>query len=212
MTAFRARVSSRAGALLVSGALLLACGASNASHDTGDAAGAGDTGGSGEAGGGGPGGTAPTGTESPAPGRDPAPPAPGVYRGTYFVPVPLELEPYALFELESVRVELRGDELGLQYDLPELLLGEPRGLSFRGVAGEGGEYRLEGDDGVATCRPNAGRWKCDEVLNGIELDASKIDRLLASLSDAEARARRDVADRFTVDPIGVLDLPLSPPP
>jgi hypothetical protein len=193
------------GTILV-GSILLGCGAPSAAADPGFEASAGGDGAAE------PGGPAPTGNGAPATSSDPDPPAAGVYRGTYFVPVPPELEPYALFELESVRVEARGDELGLQYDLPELLLGEPRGLSFRGGATADGEYRLEGDDGVATCRPSAGRWRCDEALNGIELDASKIERLLEALPDAEARGRRGVADRFSVDPIGVLELGLSPLP
>jgi hypothetical protein len=150
---------------------------------------------------------------SPAPAQSDVAPSPaGTYRGTYFVPVPRELEPYALFELDAVRVEVRDDELGLDYDLPELLLGEPRGLSFRGGATAPGEYRLEGDDGVARCQQNAGRLRCDEVFRGVELDPAKIDRLLEPMSDAEARARRSVADRFSIDPIGVLVVELSPRP
>lgn len=193
-------------ATLLVGSALLGCGASNASADPDVGVFAGGDGAAE------PGGPAPTGNRAPATPSDPDPPAAGVYRGTYFVPVPPELEPYALFELESVRVEARDDELGLQYDLPELLLGESRGLSFRGGATADGEYRLEGDDGVATCRSSAGRWRCDEALNGIELDASKIERLLEPLPDAEARGRRGVADRFSVDPIGVLEVELSPLP
>jgi hypothetical protein len=193
------------GAILL-GSNVLGCGASNAAADPdAEALSGGDVAAE-------PGGPAPTHGAAPATESDPAPPAAGVYRGTYFVPVPPELEPYALFELDSVRVEARGDELGLHYDLPELLLGEPRGLSFRGGAAADGEYRLEGDDGVATCRPSAGRWRCEEALNGIELDAGKIDRLLERMPDAEARARRGVADRFSIDPIGVLEVELSPLP
>lgn len=72
--------------------------------------------------------------------------------------------------------------------------------------------RREGDDGVATCQPSSSGWRCDEVLADIELDRSKIDRLLEPMSNAEARARRAVADRFSSDPIGVLEVQLSPPP
>jgi len=187
------------------GSSVLGCGASNAASDPDAELAEGGTGA--EPGAPAPIDSAPTATES-----DPVPPPAGVYRGTYFVPVSPELEPYALFELESVRLEARGAELGLQYDLPELLLGEARGVSFRGGATAGGEYRLEGDDGVATCRPSAGRWRCEEALSGIELDANKIDRLLEHMPDAEARARREVADRFSTDPIGVLEVELSPLP
>jgi hypothetical protein len=193
------------GAILL-GSIIIGCGASNAASDPDAETSAGGDGSAD------PGTPAPTGSDAPSTSSDPAPPPAGVYRGTYFVPVPPELEPYASFELEAVRVEVRGDELGLDYDLPELLLGERRGLSFRGGATAAGEYRLEGDDGVATCRPSAGRWRCDEALNGIELDASKIDRLLELMPGAEARARRTVADRFSIDPIGVLEVELRPLP
>jgi hypothetical protein len=126
------------------------------------------------------------------------------------VPVPAELESYALFELESVRLDMNGAELALQYDLPELLLGEARGLSFRGGEVRPGEYVLAGDHGVATCRASEGRWRCDEELFGIELDTDKIDRLLSSLPAAEAQARRGVAEWFKIDPIGVLEVELGP--
>jgi hypothetical protein len=213
MMPFGARASSRAVSLaavsIAAGAVLSGCGAPGAAP--GRARGSAGEDAFADAGARAPTVSPETSTATPAAGES-APPVPGVYRGTYFVPVPAELEPYALFELESVRVEVRGDELGLDYDLPELLLGERRGLSFRGSATAAGEYRLEGDDGVATCRQSAGRFRCDEALNGVELDSSKIDRLLQPLSDAEARARRGVADRFSIDPIGVLEVELSPRP
>ncbi len=133
---------------------------------------------------------------------------PGVYAGTYFVPVAVELEPYARFEIESLRLEARDGELVLRYDLPELLLGEVRGVSFRGsaTAAPDGTYALSGADGTATCRGDAGGWSCDEVLDGIEVDADKINRLLEAMSDVEAVGRRSVADQFSIDPIGVLHI------
>ena len=211
MTALGARVSSRAAALpaLLAITALLGCGGSGAAaeeRDRRELAGTGDGEDAAEPA------TAtasPTNSSAPDAPSDPSPPAAGVYPGTYFVPVPPELEPYALFSLESVRLELRGDELELQYDLPELLLGEARQISFRGGAAASGEYQLEGDEGVARCRRSAGRLRCDEVLGGVDIDTRKIDRLLATMPRAEASARRSVADRFTIDPIGVLEVGLD---
>jgi hypothetical protein len=139
-----------------------------------------------------------------------AAPEPGLYAGTYHVPVPPELEAYADFELEAVRLELRGSELVLQYDLPALLLGEAQGVSFRGAAASDGSYTLQGDSGTATCRASDASWTCDEVLQGIELDSDKMDRELASMSAEEAIGRRSVAARFASDPIGVLHIHSSP--
>lgn len=137
-----------------------------------------------------------------------APLGPGVYAGTYFVPVPVELEPYARFEIDSLRLDAAGGELVLRYDLPELLLGEVRGVSFRGnaTAAPDGAYVLSGADGTATCRADAGGWSCDEVLDGIEVDADKVNRLLEAMSDVEAVGRRSVAEQFSIDPIGVLHI------
>ena len=131
-------------------------------------------------------------------------PEPGVYGGSYFVPVPEELEPYALFPLEGVRLEQQGQELTLRYDLPELLLGNARRVSFRGTVLEGEPIVLSGDDGAATCQPASNGWACDEVLRGIDVDTEKVERLLSSMPDDEARARLSVSERFAVDPIGVL--------
>jgi hypothetical protein len=147
------------------------------------------------------------GVETPAPSTPEVPAfGPGIYAGNYHVPVPAELEPYADFEIVSVRLDVRGGELVLKYDLPELLIGEARGLSFRGAATPDGSYVLEGDDGTATCRSSADGWTCDEALFAVQLDVEKIERLLDSMSDAEAIGRRSVADRFSVDPIGVLQI------
>ena len=43
----------------------------------------------------------------------------------------------------------------------------------------------------------------------MEPDADALDRLLAGLPDAEASARRAVADQFSIDPIGVLSISIA---
>ncbi len=179
-----------AAALALSGAL--ACAGSDGSGADAHAADPGGPSGAGE--------VDPPGTGSGAP------PEPGTYPGSYFVPVPAELVPYASFDLEEVRLELHGGELTLRYDLPELLLGNARGISFRGGSDESGIYTLGGDDGVATCQSTASGWDCDEVLSGIDVDVDAVDRILSGLPDREAAARRSVTDRFAVDPIGVLHI------
>lgn len=144
------------------------------------------------------------------PGAGVVQPESGIYAGTYFVPVPKELEPYASFDVDSIRFEVRGAELVLQYELPALLLGDTRGLSFRGTAAADGSYVLDSDDGVATCRASDGGWTCDEVLLSVELDVDQLDRMLEPMPEADARARRSVADRFADDPIGVLRIRYNP--
>lgn len=134
---------------------------------------------------------------------------PGDYAGVYSVPVAAELEPYAAYMLESVRVQRSESELRLDYELPALLLGDRRRLSFRGALAADGRYELESDDGTAICEAVAGGLRCDEVLSGLETDRDALARLLAELTEDEARGRRSVAERFSIDPIGVLDVDLA---
>jgi hypothetical protein len=181
--------------------LLLACGASDSAAAASNT-GVGDVG------------DGTSGADRPSPSTDtpaseapttPASEAPnGVYAGTYVVPIEAELEAYARFDVSAVRFDVDGAELGLRYDLPELLLGQARRISFRGTADAAGVYQLAGDAGTASCRRDSNDWVCDEVLRSVELDTNKLDRLLSTLPEAEAQARRSVADRFIVDPIGVL--------
>jgi hypothetical protein len=135
---------------------------------------------------------------------DPAAAAPG--SGTYTVPVEPELERFATFDVSDVRFRERGGELELSYDLPELLVGEPQQLSFRGASDpdEDGQFVLSGDSGVATCRQELELMRCDEVLERVELDTDKLERALDGLAPEEQQARRAVAERFSVDPIGFL--------
>lgn len=130
----------------------------------------------------------------------------GDYAAMYAVPVAAELEPYATFYVDSVRFERGSSELRLSYELPELLLGEHRRLSFRGTLGAAGRYVLEGDDGVATCSLGQVSLFCDEVLRDVEPDAEALERLLVGMPAEEASARRAVAERFSIDPIGVLSI------
>jgi len=134
---------------------------------------------------------------------------PGDYAGLYSVPVAAELEPYAAYTLESVRVQRSGSELRLDYELPALLLGERQRLSFRGALAAAGRHVREGADGVARCESVSGGLRCDEVLRGLEPDRDALDRLLAELPDAEARGRRSVSEQFSIDPIGVLIVTLA---
>ncbi|HKO94147.1 MAG TPA: hypothetical protein VJU61_23500 [Polyangiaceae bacterium] len=137
--------------------------------------------------------------EVPAPERGAA-----AWRASYSVPVPAELEPYATFELRDLRFRQRGEEWTLDYTLPALLLGAARKLSFRGTTDASGVYELGGDAGSMTCTPEAAELRCDEVLDAAELDRDKLERALAELPAEESQLRRDVAESFANDPIGVL--------
>jgi hypothetical protein len=126
------------------------------------------------------------------------------WRASYSVPVPVDLEPYATFELDDLRFRQRGDEWTLDYSLPALLLGASQKLSFRGSIDASGAYVLSGDAGSLTCIAEADTLRCDEVLAAVELDREKLERALAEFPATENQARWDVAERFADDPIGVL--------
>lgn len=137
-------------------------------------------------------------------------PAPGTYRGTYFVPVTDELAAYALFEIDEIEIRLQGGELELRYDLPALLLGDSFGLSFRGAVSSAPGVTLLGDHGSATCSAVDSVWRCDEMLRDLSPDLNKIEEELSQMSAPEAEARRGVAEVFAVDPIGVLSFDMTP--
>ena len=149
-------------------------------------------------------------TSGANPGDVASAPEPGVYAGSYAVPVPEELRAYAEYELEQIEIRLRDGELELRYRMPVLLIGEAREVSFRGDASAAGDYVLAGDYGSATCGVRDSVFRCDEVLRDMEPDADKIAEALSALPEQEASGRRAVSDRFAIDPIGVLSFDMTP--
>lgn len=131
--------------------------------------------------------------------------------GVYNVPVSPALAAYASFPLDRVEFCSDDSEVSLSYDLPELLVGNARRVSFRGrFDAQSGTYPLAGNDGSADCTVSSDEVTCDEQFRQSEVDATALDRRLAELPQDEATARQNVAATFGTDPIGVLTFSLTP--
>jgi len=147
-----------------------------------------------------------TGCSSPSAGGGAAEAPPtGVYRGTYEVPVPAELSAAATFAVPEIEWTLGGDAVTLAYALPLGLVGEKVRVKFAGTLGA----TLSGDAGTATCEVATDAVSCHEVMTGLlplAPDYEVIAKEAAAEGGVDASLRAEVAQRFSVDPIGILHL------
>lgn len=138
------------------------------------------------------------------------PPPTGVYRGTYEVPVPAELAAAATFAVPEIEWTLSGDAVVLAYALPLGLVGQKVRVKFAGSLGA----TLSGDAGTATCEVAREAVSCHEVMTGLlplEPDFEVIAEEAARGPAVDAALRAEVAQRFSVDPIGIVHLDPSAP-
>jgi hypothetical protein len=125
--------------------------------------------------------------------------------GIYSVPVPPDLEPFSHYAIDSVTACRRGTRVELGYKLPALLVGKPVRVGFSGTYDDAaGAFVLTGD-GTANCQVTDGSWSCFEEFAGISVDLEAVVDETVGLSPDEAAGRLDVAEAFSVDPIGILD-------
>lgn len=125
--------------------------------------------------------------------------------GSYRVPVSTELEPYASFDLNDIEFCMESGAVRLDYDLPELLVGRSEKVRMSGAyTRSAASLDLDSGLGTASCRVADGLWLCRETLHGVSVDASKLDERFAGLPPEEARARNQVAEIFSSDPIGIV--------
>lgn len=126
--------------------------------------------------------------------------------GVYFVPPRGPASTYAVTDV-SFRVE--AGEARLDYTLPALLVGADTRVSFRGPAAAGA-MALAGAAGTATCTrgPSEGvALRCDERFTGLAVDVAGARREAVRVDPAAVEARVAVAERFSIEPIGVLEVP-----
>lgn len=124
------------------------------------------------------------------------------------MPVPADLESYAVFDVPVVHVRLHGSDIELDYQLPASLVGNDQELSFRGPVqpDASGAYVLSGDSGQAKCQYLDEAFSCHETLSNIEIDRDKVQEKYADLPAPERAAHLAVTNVFSDDPIGVLRL------
>lgn len=128
---------------------------------------------------------------------------PGGGGAVYFVP---PRGPASTYAVDDVRWRTEGGEARLDYTLPRLLVGASRRVSFRGRAA-GGAMLLTGDEGTATCAVGAAGLRCEERFTGLGVDLEGVRREAQRVDPAQVDARVEVARRFSVEPIGVLEAP-----
>jgi hypothetical protein len=125
--------------------------------------------------------------------------------GVYFVPPRSAASEYAVTD---VAWRVADGVARLDYTLPRLLVGASRRVSLEGPAGAGA-MTLTGPIGTATCTlaPSAGLGlRCEERFPRIAVDLAGVRREAERVDAANAQARVDAATRFSIEPIGVLEV------
>lgn len=133
---------------------------------------------------------------------------PSVVHGTYRVPVPDDLAPYAIYEVAdaTVDVDLGRGVLQVSFVLPEGLLGFPSVASFSGAAQPGvGDVAVSGPQGHGTCRVD-GTIECALQYYAVAANLEAVTAYWTARGDAFVDARVQVASLFDDDPLGVLRL------
>jgi len=133
---------------------------------------------------------------------------PEVVHGTYRVPVPDDLAPYATYTLSDATVDVSGGLLQISFALPEGLLGFPSVATFTGSFGGslgGTDVTVSGPQGTGTCHVD-GTVECALTYYAVQADLEAVGAYWRARGDAFVDARVQVASLFDDDPLGVLRL------
>lgn len=126
------------------------------------------------------------------------------FRGTYVVPhVDPALAPAATYPVTVKVKELAGGAVRMHYTLPPELVGVPQDVDLVGSASGG----MSGPAGRADCRADVdANTECRETLSGVRVDLQQVKAALEArgVTASEQDAKMKVAERFGIDPIGVL--------
>lgn len=129
-----------------------------------------------------------------------------IFRGTYRVPVPDDLAPFAVYELDDASLVLAGGTLTVSFSLPEGLLGFTSTATFQGPAPDtAAEVTVSGLQGHGTCRLD-GTIECALTYHAVQADLAAVTAYWRTRGDAFVDARVQVASLFDDDPLGVLRL------
>lgn len=130
---------------------------------------------------------------------------------TYSVPVPHELEPYAVFpNMESEYVQ-NGDHLTVRYPLPLELVGATRDvITLSGHMTNPRHFRLRGDHADARCNDIGGKLSCTVEYKDLVIDEIAVrDAIVQKFPDPfEQDMRLQVARIFSGEPIGIITMAL----
>lgn len=130
---------------------------------------------------------------------------------TYSVPVPHELEPYAIFpNMESEYIQ-NGDHLTVRYPLPVELVGATRDvITLSGSMANPRHFRLRGTNADARCNDTGGKLQCTVEYKDLEVNDQAVhDAIVQKFPDPfEQSMRLQVARIFSGEPIGIITMAL----
>jgi hypothetical protein len=135
-------------------------------------------------------------------------PLPARAGGTYRFPAPERLQAVASWKLLETALAVAEGNLTLKYVLPARLTGTARiEISLTGPARDG-IVALSGPQGEASCLVTAGGAACVVALRGLPIDPADVEKYLRATSGSEPEflLRKEVADAFGSEPIGILEL------
>lgn len=120
----------------------------------------------------------------------------------YTVPVnDPALASFSTFAIKT-HIDDRGDQVKIEYRLPEALTGVPVKIEMAGVRQADGSLILNGANGEAVCV----KTECQIRYKNLAIDVASRDQVLRGISQnaAEFEARVKVGNRFREDPFGVI--------
>ena len=126
--------------------------------------------------------------------------------GTYSVPVPIALLPYASYDvaISVTPAKQPGDTFSISFPLPEGLFGFSEEATFTGTADSiTGEVEVTGRWGAGTCRQGE-IPSCDLAYYDFSLDETAVFDFWMTRDSASAINRVKVSQLFDADPLGVL--------
>ncbi|MBX3197402.1 MAG: hypothetical protein KF894_04525 [Labilithrix sp.] len=128
--------------------------------------------------------------------------------GVYEVPTSEQLAPFASNPISvRVRTESTG-KLRLKYKLPTVIAGEARGVDLDGRPDGAGGWELSGRLGAGRCAESAdGELAClIAYTDGLTMSLAEATAAVNAVSrtEAERAARQAVAEKFIIDPLGIV--------
>lgn len=153
-------------------------------------------------------GTGAGGTTSASAGNGGTPPA-SDSTAIYVVPAGPDT-PETRYALATLKSESVAGTFRLDYQMPELLVGNNQRISLRGTLDATGRIAtVSGAAGSATCdlMPGGGlSVRCTEMLPGVVVDLAAVERLARASDPATAAAFVAIAARFSSEPIGFVEV------
>ncbi|OQW49142.1 MAG: hypothetical protein A4S09_03505 [Proteobacteria bacterium SG_bin7] len=127
--------------------------------------------------------------------------------GTYEVPVPDPLRPYAIYHMEiKDDVYTKGPDF-FTFPLPESLVGEKRVFKIVRVAGTS---TWQGDDVSGVCQTIKEYFRCEVKFRNLNIDKSQVAaKIQAEFPKDQMEKRYEVAMRFVGEPLGIIKVPGS---